>query len=201
MRIRELPMVTSSARQLTEEQKQDIKTVNSLGTIHPSDLQWLLYEVLQEDEVGIPRGSSIAQDWFIRARGAVIGFSNKLVDRLQCHLVKEELDKRPVPSTGDYRYVLVNLSPVLGPELEQAVGGRRALQLTEAEVRDHGCCPDPATPARGARRDVVIVSPSHEEGLSRLLTQAMCKHLRAHAASDTPDVESLRQEIMAMLIA
>jgi hypothetical protein len=198
LRIRELPMVTSSARQLTEEQKEDVNAVGLLETIHPSDLHWLLHEVLQEDEVGIPRGNSRSQDWYIRARGAVIGFSNKMVDRLQCHLVKEELDKRPVPCAGDDPYILVNLSPVLGPELQEAMGGRNALLLTEAEVRDRGCRPDPAAPARGARRDIVIVSPSHEEGLSRLLTQAVCKHLRVYATSDTPNVESFRARILAM---
>jgi hypothetical protein len=198
LRIRELPMVTSSARQLTEGQKQDVGVVNSLKTIHPSDLHWLLYEVLQEDEMGIPRGNSASQDWFIRAHGAVIGFSNKMANRLQCHLVKEELDKRPVPCPGDAPYVLVNLSPVLGPEMEEAVGNRSALLLTEAEVRDHGCRPDPAAPGRGGCSDIVIVSPSHEEGLSRLLTQAVCKHLRALAASDTPNVESFRTRITAM---
>jgi hypothetical protein len=201
LRIRELPMVTSSARQLTEEQKQDVNVLNSLETIHPSDLHWLLHEVLQEDEVGIPQGNSRSQDWFIRARGAVIGFPNKMINQLQCHLVKEELDNRPVPCADDDPYVLVNLTPVLGPELEEAMGNRSALLLTEAEVRERGCRPDPAAPAQGARRDIVIVSPSHEEGLSRLLTQEVCKHLRVYATSETPDVESFRARILAMSIA
>jgi hypothetical protein len=109
--------------------------------------------------------------------------------------------KRPVESAGDAPYVLVNLSPVLGPELEQAVGDRGALLLSEAEAFRMGCRPGPEPQASTdpPRRDIVIVSPTHPEGLSRLLTQEVNKQLLIYARSETPNADSFIQQILSVL--
>jgi hypothetical protein len=192
LRIRQLPSVTSSCKkELSEERLRDA----SLKTIHPSDLRRVLYEVLREDEIGIPRGNSGSQDWFLRAKGAMICFSNKMVLNLQCQMVADELDKRPVVQSDDGPCVLVTLAPVLGQELASALGETSsALLLTEAEVRNHGCRPETTALILTTRRDVVIVSPSHADGLRCLLTDDVFhKVQRLAAASDAETGTFLQQ--------
>lgn len=191
LRPRVLPAVNSQSRRLTAAQKTSPACIDSLLTIHPDDRRWLLYEALNVDELGIPRmGTSGSQDWFVRAEGAVLGVSNKMTGGLKLSAVTDELTKMPVLLEADDPYILVNYAPVLAPKLREAVGPKAALVLngavTEAATPPHAeaTLPSVAPMAsvsvpRGVT--IVVVSPTHPDGLQRLLTPPACAEVCAIA--------------------
>jgi hypothetical protein len=172
LRPRMLPKVTEQTKPLTEVQKTSDVLISSLETINPRDLRWFLYKVLGEDELGIPRGQSASQDWFIRAKGAVVGFCSKLVDRLTPRNVGSELKKRPTFVQGDDPYVLVVLCAALGPKLKIEMSNKAAM------------VPNDMAEGEGSSRDVIVVSPTHKDGLDALLTIDVGDRFRSSAASD-----------------
>lgn len=195
LQLRMLPKFSSVRRDpLTDQEKASILKGSFIGTINPVDLRWYLYNVLQEDELGVPRGQSACQDWFIRARGAVIGFSNKMVDGLRRRDVTNELPKRPILEEGDDPYVLVTLTSALGPELAALMGDRRAMLLsdlapdlavdsepttTEIQTEASSSTAPRSESSSIPSSDVVIVSPTHAKGLDSLLTPAVGEQLRS----------------------
>jgi hypothetical protein len=84
--------------------------------------------------------------------------------------VTGELGKRPDEREGDDPYVLVTLCSALEPELDSQMGDRASMVLSET--------------TEGASSDVIVVSPTHVDGLDALLTPVVGDRLRSLADGD-----------------
>lgn len=180
--------------------------------LSPVDLRWYLYNVLKEDELGVPRGQSVCQDWFVRARGVVVGFSNKMVNGLIPSDIIEDLHKRPMLEKGDDPYIFATLASALGPKLNDLMGDLPAIPLSKLGLASNECDEVETEVQVGASSstglcsegsvfqgdipasDVIVVSPTHRDGLDALLTPAIGNRLRSL------DQKADRSDIMEHLI-
>jgi hypothetical protein len=91
--------------------------------------------------VARPSKANSSQDWFVRLKGAVIGFANKFVrpsTNLSWAAVRDELDKAPTASPawpGTEVYVLVVLATHWSPAVASVLGDSHSIRLTPGRWR------------------------------------------------------------------
>lgn len=195
-----LPVVTLNASKLSKEQEADRDLVMSLEAIHPSDLRYLLHKALRYDEVGVSGSGCDSYNCFVRGWGATMGFSIKTEKALELDDILQEIQKRPSVWKGDDPFVSVFLAPVLGSRLQELMGNdRSALLLSKEEARALRKSSNATAPSNAdVVRDIVVVSPTHKDGLPSLLTESVCKDMRDLALGKVSEESVLKGIIDAV---